>query len=203
MAFADRPEGPRKIALPYYRVQVLDPWGPRRHLDLEAFLSKWALPRHACLLVDSPQHGSGDPPEGYKPLRPYGEPEDVIGNLVGLVGRLREEVERQPRVQTAGRGIPGILARLFLGGGRAGRVQAVEVRLAYSVCADVFGDPPFSTVKVSGGTLVWKPYILYTAGGEAWLVRAWDGGRERRLTRVLEESEEAKKALLEAARSTS
>ena len=198
MAFADRPGGPARIALPYYRVQLVGRGGPVRQLDLEAFLSKWALPRHACLLVDTPEQGSSQPPEGFTPLRPYGEAEEVVSNLVSLVGRLREEAERQPSIRAAGRGLPGILARLFLGGGRAARVQAVEVRLAYSLCLDVFGDPPFSEVKLVGGSLVWKPFILHVAGDEAWLVRGWDGMRERRLTRVIEESEQAKNQLLRA-----
>lgn len=203
MAFAD-PRSLKPFALPFYRVKLLGTLGDEKTIDIEAYVITSVKPHHVCLLVEPPRGGYSMPPEGVPAASPALDVRRLLSHVESMIKALEDLVSKGPGVKRAGPSIPGLLSRLFLGG-RPSRVRVddLEYRLAYSLCLDIFGDPPLKGFKLLGASLVWRVYRLEPLGGELWVVNAERGERDRKLAKILSESEEAKKKIFELAGLTS
>ncbi len=195
MAFADSRLS-RPFALPFYRLKLIAKGINEKTIDLEAFLIMSVKPHHVCLLVEPPKGGSSIPPEGIPVAEPEVDPQRLLQHVALLIKQLEELAEKGGGVKGAGPSIPGLLSRLFLGGRpRRIKVPDIEYRLAYSLCLDIFGDPPLKMYKILGASLVWRVYRIESVGDELWIVNVEKGSRDRKLMKILSESEEAKDKL--------
>lgn len=195
MAFADS-RSPQSFALPYYRLKLVTEGVIEKTIDLEAFLITSVKPHHVCLLVEPPKGGSRIPPEGMPVAEPEMDPQRLLWHVASLIKELEKLVEEGSGVKDAGPSIPNLLSRLFLGGKpRKIKVPDIEYRLAYSLCLDIFGDPPLKSYKLLGASLIWRVYRIESVGDELWIVNVEKGSRDRKLIKVLNESEEAKAKL--------
>ncbi len=195
MAFADS-RSLQSFALPFYRLKLVVGGISEKTIDLEAFLITSVKPHHVCLLVEPPKGGSSIPPDGIQIAEPELDPQRLLKHVASLIKELEVLAEKGSGIKGAGPSIPNLLSRLFLGGRpRRIKVPDIEYRLAYSLCLDVFGDPPLKSYKMLGASLVWRTYRIEPVGDEFWIVNVERGSRDRRLIKILSESEEARDKL--------